>query len=73
MPVSRKEHLDECKQRAREYLDSGDAKNAVASMISDLSKHAETADLVRGPVAVLALWAAARGVEESRRFIEGFN
>jgi hypothetical protein len=39
MPETRSEHLAWAKQRALEYLDAGDLKNAYASMVSDLSKH----------------------------------
>ena len=37
----RDEHLEWCKERAREYLDAGELPNAVASMGSDLAKHPE--------------------------------
>jgi hypothetical protein len=36
--MTRDEHLAECKRRAREYLDMGDVKNGVTSMLSDLSE-----------------------------------
>ena len=39
--VSRDEHLEQCKKRALEYLESGDLKNAFMSMNSDLKKHPE--------------------------------
>jgi hypothetical protein len=70
---TREQHLAWCKQRAREYLDRGDVQNAVASMMSDLEKHPETA--VTNPVlSMLGLNAAASGrIEEARRYIEGFN
>ena len=69
---SREEHLDFCKQRALEYLKRGELDNAVASMGSDLNKHAETrastAMLLLGALYVVNLDAA--GV---RRWIEGFR
>lgn len=33
------DHLRMCKQRALEYFDAGDIPNAIASMVSDLSKY----------------------------------
>ena len=38
----RAEHLKWCKERAFQYLDKGDVKNAYASFISDMGKHSET-------------------------------
>jgi len=40
--MTREEHLAWCKKRALEYLDKGDANNAVASMESDMRKHPDT-------------------------------
>lgn len=39
----RLEHLRLCKVRALEYLHAGDLRNCYSSMVSDLSKHPETA------------------------------
>lgn len=71
--MTRQEHLEWCKKRALEYLDKGDVTNAVASMMSDLSKHPETE--TKNPfLNQLGLMAAASGdVREARRFITGFN
>jgi hypothetical protein len=71
--MTREEHLDSCKQRAREYLDKGDVKNAIASMMSDLNKHPETA--IGGTIlATLGLHAAMTcDPAEARRYIEGFR
>jgi hypothetical protein len=70
---TRAEHLEWCKQRAREYLDSGDTMNAIVSMMSDLRKHPET-DKCSNAVAALGLWSAAKqDVNAARRFIEGFH
>ena len=44
--ITREEHLDWCKQRAREYCESGDAINALMLMFSDLGEHPETANHV---------------------------
>ena len=40
--ITRTEHLDWCKERALEYVEVGDFPQAMASMVSDLSKHEET-------------------------------
>lgn len=69
--MTRAEHMRWCKERAREYLNGGDAKEAVASMLSDLTKHPETADLVQGPLGMLGALSASN-LEEARRFVEGF-
>ncbi len=69
--MTREEHLDWCKQRAREYLKHGDVPNAVTSMMSDMSKHPETA--IHPALSMLGLMAAQGGIEDARRYIEGFN
>jgi hypothetical protein len=50
-----------------------DVKNAVASMMSDLNSHPETA--LKSPgIGMLGIMAAANNdVKEARRFIDGFN
>ena len=71
--MTRKEHLAWCKKRALEYVEQGDLQQAIASMLSDLSKHDETED-VTGALGMLGIFEAANGGPESvRRFIEGFN
>lgn len=67
----RSEHLAFCQQRALEYLDAGDLSNALASLVSDLRKHPDTAGVsslvqVDGMRCVLA--NDAHGL---RRVIEG--
>lgn len=71
---TRAEHLEWCKQRAREYCDRGDAMNALTSMFSDLEKHPETA----GHAGIQMGFAMMMGEmldspHEARRFIDGFN
>lgn len=71
--MTRDEHMAWCKERAREYLDKGDARSAIVSMLSDLGKHEETAG-AGASMAPLGLFAAQSGdVEEARRFVEGFR
>lgn len=72
--MTREEHLNWCKERALEYVETGDLTNAWASMVSDLNKHDET----RGHVAIelgtmLMMTQKLSTQSEMRRFIEGFN
>ena len=68
---SREEHLEWCKQRAREYLDIGDVNSAYASFVSDMRKHPETAD---NPAIDIGLMLMMTGrMNDMRRFIEGFH
>lgn len=72
MEKTREQHMVWCKERALEYLDKGDVQNAVASMMSDLEKHPDTA--VKSPaLAMLGIMAAQGSEAEARRYIEGFN
>lgn len=71
---TRAEHLEFCKQRAREYLKHGDGVNAVTSMLSDLNKHPGTHLGEGNMLSALGMRAAMSGdLRECRRFIEGFN
>lgn len=72
--MTRQQHLDWCKQRAHEYLASGDVQNAYASMASDLNKHSETEG---HPAIQLGMMLMMSGnlssVADMRKFIDGFN
>lgn len=70
---TREEHLEWCKQRAREYLDRHDVTNAVASMLSDLSKHDGTKDAAKSLGGLALLYVKEHDVAGARRFIEGFR
>jgi hypothetical protein len=68
--MTREEHLDWCKKRAMEYVETGDLLNAVGSMLSDLGLHPETKPLVG------LLGVKAKLHKEKQRvvgFIQGFN
>ena len=72
--MTREEHLAWCKQRALEYLDAGDIKNAVTSMLSDLGKHPETAIPSGSVLNTLGMQAIMNHDDAAaRRFIVGFN
>jgi hypothetical protein len=71
---TRAEHLEWCKQRAREYCDRGDAANGLTSMFSDLEKHPETAGHKGSQIGVMLMMTGGlRDPHEARRFIDGFN
>jgi hypothetical protein len=68
----RLERLEWCKQRAREYLNAGDVRNAICSMIGDL----QTYDVGTKNEAIMALGimiATNQDEVEARRWIEGFR
>jgi hypothetical protein len=70
--VNRAEHLAWAKDRALEYL-PGDVNNAMASLVSDLNKHEETAG---HPVGELLIMHAMSGLLDDRTcrdLIEGTN
>jgi len=72
--MTRQEHLDWCKQRAIEYVDRGDMKNAFASMMSDIRKHKETSNHPAINVGMLMLMSGKlSNAEDMRKFINGFN
>lgn len=75
--MTREEHLNWCKKRAMEYVDHGELLEAVTSMMSDLTKHPETADSGAGALAALGLLAARQAQDGNRaavvRYIKGFN
>lgn len=72
--MTRGEHLNWAKVRALEYLDDGDLKNAVVSMLSDLRKHPELENHAGARLGVgLMLGGMLRDRHEIRRWIVGFN
>lgn len=71
--MTRQEHLAWAKQRALEYLPD-DPAGAIASMLSDLTKHEETADHIGMQLTGLLLMSGLmEGPDAVRRHIEGFN
>lgn len=74
--MTRAEHMAWCKQRALEYVDSGDLNEAFASMASDLGKHPETqnSQAFVGSVGMAMLLSGDLATpEKMRAYIEGFN
>ena len=72
--MDRNDHMTWCKERALEYVDLNDLPSAVASMMSDLTKHPETKESAQGPLGMFGIMAATNGnTDQVRRFIDGFN
>ena len=74
--MNREEHLAWCKKRALEYLDQDppDLKNALASLVSDLSKHEETCYHGASNLGVMLLVSNNLNTPiEMREFIDGVN
>lgn len=70
--MTRQEHIVWCKERALELLDSGDTNGAMASMMSDMTKHDETIGAMDAmkPIAMVTMMSG--NVNEIRKFIDGF-
>lgn len=84
MAMTRTEHIAWCKWRALQELEytgySSDrrASNAYASMVSDLTKHEESASQLSSPAMQLVMAEGLRlsmfGTnEQMKHWIEGFN
>lgn len=67
--MTRAEHVQWCKQRALAYIDAGDVRNGVTSMLSDLGKHPETADLTN---TAFLMSLTVEDARTAREFINGF-
>lgn len=66
------EHFAWAKARAIEYVNAGDGITAMASFVSDLSKHEGTAGILHQDLQNLfAGEVLIAGAEGARRFIEG--
>lgn len=74
MSTTRAEHLAWCKTRALAYVDSGDLKNAFASLASDLNGHPETEGHSAAQLGMMLMLAGHLGTaDQMRDFIEGYN
>ena len=70
--MTRDEHVEWCKKRAREYLDAGDIQNGITSMLSDMGKHPECG--VNPMLGMLGIMAITQNdLAGAKRFVEGFN
>lgn len=72
---TRSEHLKWCKKRAREYLERGDFRQAITSMLSDLTKHPETRQASKSPaIGMISLFTLmSMTYQSTEAFIEWFN
>ena len=73
--MTRDEHLAWCKERAiREMEFTGDPKQGVVSMLSDLRKHPETAHHSGAQLGAMLLAGGHLDTDHAvRDFIKGFN
>jgi hypothetical protein len=71
---TREEHLQWCKDRALEYVDSGDVSGAYASFACDMGKHDGTKGHSALELGMMLMFNGHLGTaEKMREFIEGFN
>jgi len=71
---TRKEHLDWCKQRALEYVETNDLQGAFASFQSDMEKHPETSNhLALEKGTMLLLSGNLSTTYQMEDWINGFN
>lgn len=71
--MTRDEHLEWAKKRAREYLATGDVQNAITSMGSDLMKHKELANISAALLPIGMMYIINRDLDGATRWIEGFR
>lgn len=72
--MSREEHLCWAKERALQYVEAGDLGNAIASMLSDLTKHEELGSHPGIRLGTLQLVGGhLKTKEQVRHWIEGFQ
>lgn len=72
--MNRSEHLQWCKDRATEYIESGDLNQAFTSFGSDMSKHVETAShIALGLGSQLFFAGHLKTAAQMTKWIQGFN
>lgn len=72
--MNRSEHLQWCKDRALEYVNTGDLKNAFASFQSDMTKHEETNDHIALKLGTMLLISGHLSNEnQMKEWINGTN
>lgn len=71
--MTREEHLQWCKDQALAYLKENNVKDAIASMISDMTKHPGTAGYPSMLNQLGLMYVLQNDNEGARRWIEGFN
>lgn len=72
--MTRSEHLQWCKDRAIEYIHSGDIQQGITSMMSNLSKHPDTKNHIGIEIAMgLMMIRTLNNRTAAEKFINGFN
>lgn len=72
--TTRAEHLAWCKERALQYVNSGDVRQGLTSMLSDMGKHDETKDHAALQLMAMLMFSGQLSTtDEARKFINGFN
>ena len=72
--MNRSEHLQWCKDRANEYIDNNNLKDAFASFMSDMSKHEETQDHMALQMGTMLLVSGNLSSQHQMKdWINGFN
>jgi hypothetical protein len=71
--VTRAEHLEWCKRRAKAYIEEGQLSDAVTSMVSDLQKHPETENHPGSQIGMMMMLSGQFTKESITKFIDGFN
>jgi hypothetical protein len=74
MGMTREEHLAWCKKRALEYIDHGQCREGITSMMSDMRKHPETkSDALDALALGLMINGSLDSIHEAREFINGYR
>lgn len=72
--MTRQEHLQWCKDRALEILNSGDIQGAYSSFLSDMNKHPETENHIALKLGTMLLLSGNLNTyRQMKEYIEGFN
>ena len=71
--MTRDEHLEWCKERARKYLARQEVANAIASMCMDLRRHPEFEGVLRAMEPLGLFYAMQNDLDGAKRFVEGFR
>jgi hypothetical protein len=69
--MDRSEYMGRSKKRALEYIDAGETKNGIMSMLSDMGKHEELAPLAQA--LFIPMLETVNDNEAARKFIEDFR
>lgn len=72
--MTRSEHMQWCKDRAKQEIDRGNTHEAFMSMVSDLGKHPETEGHIAIELGMMQLMGGFLSTPDAmRNFINGFH